>query len=92
MVTYDLCHARCHIYIHTYWYENCISDDNNCILLRNDSWFFPIKPSLVDDLTTFIKARLAKTRPYLQDPLVLYVLECVTLRAAASGPWFVTCL
>ena len=69
-------------------------DDNyhNVIInLRNDSLLFPIKPSLVDDLTTFIKARLAKTRPHLQDPLVLYVLECITLFTATSGPRFVTC-
>ena len=53
--------------------------------------FFPVKPSLVDDLTTFIKARLAKTRPHLQDTLVLYILECITLCTATSGPRFVTC-
>ena len=70
------------------------SDDDNhnvSLVLRNDSLFFPIKPSLVDDLTTFIKARLAKTRPHLQDPLVLYILECITLFTAASGTRFVTC-
>ena len=70
------------------------SDDNNhnvSILLRNDSCFLPVKSSLVDDLTTFIEARLAKTRPHLQDPLVLYILECITLVTAASGPRFVTC-
>ena len=65
--------------------------DDNIIILRNDSLLFPIKPSLVDDLTTFIKARLAKTRPHLQDPLVLYILECITLFTAASGTRFVTC-
>ena len=79
------------------WSKSLLPNDNDdkyhnvIIVLRNDSLLFPIKPSLVDDLTTFIKARLAKTRPHLQDPLVLYILECITLLTAASGPRFVTC-